>query len=205
MHQPLLVAEPLFVSFQQVCVRQTTAGSRLVSRMADLMRGVTRVVLRVLRALNNLVHVPVLEYVLSLGFWGLMMLLGPVRLVFYLLLGVVDVCSGYVWWTYDEPTDDRPIVITGCDTGFGHDLAVALNGAGWRVYAGCRSEEDMASLSAKCAGGKLTAVMLDVTNNEHVQALRKRLEKECPKGLYALVNNAGKHERGKRTGICMFV
>jgi NAD(P)-dependent dehydrogenase (short-subunit alcohol dehydrogenase family) len=47
--------------------------------------------------------------------------------------------------------------------------------------------------------------MLDVTNNEHVQALRRRLEKECPKGLYALVNNAGKQRqrgKGKRVMKC---
>jgi hypothetical protein len=145
-----------------------------------------------LQVLNDLVHLPVIEYVLYFAFVMLQLLMVPSHILCFLALGVVDVCSGYVWWTYDEPTDDRPIVITGCSRGLGHDLAVALNAAGWRVYAGCRSEKDMASLSAKCAGGKLTAVMLDVTNNEHVQALRKRLEKECPKGLYALVNNAGK-------------
>lgn len=163
------------------------------------MAGVMGVVVHVLRALNDLVHLPIIEYLACFGFWGLQMLLGPVRLVFYLLLGVVDVLSGYVWWTYDEATDDRPIVITGCDTGFGHDLVLALDAAGWRVYAGCRSEKDMDCLrgKSKAQGGKLTPVMLDVTKDQHIEALRHTLEQECPRGIYALVNNAGKSPRGK--------
>jgi NAD(P)-dependent dehydrogenase (short-subunit alcohol dehydrogenase family) len=37
----------------------------------------------------------------------------------------------------------------------------------------------------------VVAVLLDVTKRGDVEALARRLEGECPQGLYALVNNAG--------------
>lgn len=37
--------------------------------------------------------------------------------------------------------DKRPVVISGCDTGFGHLLALKLVAHGFPVYAGCLTEK----------------------------------------------------------------
>jgi len=36
----------------------------------------------------------------------------------------------------------RSILITGCSSGIGYHLALALNARGWQVLATCRREED---------------------------------------------------------------
>ena len=38
-------------------------------------------------------------------------------------------------------------------------------------------------------------LIVDVTNEEQIHAAIATVEAECPEGLYALVNNAGKKER----------
>jgi NAD(P)-dependent dehydrogenase (short-subunit alcohol dehydrogenase family) len=42
----------------------------------------------------------------------------------------------------------KSILITGCSSGIGHDAAVGLKKAGWRVFASCRKAEDCARLQA---------------------------------------------------------
>jgi len=74
------------------------------------------------------------------------------------------------------------VLITGCSTGIGRALAQVLVKRGWRVFAGVRD------LSHAPAG--TTAVLLDVTNPEHIRAARETVEAGCGR-LDALVNNAG--------------
>ncbi|CAG5135600.1 unnamed protein product [Candidula unifasciata] len=87
---------------------------------------------------------------------------------------------------------EKYIFITGCDTGFGRELAIHLDSLGFNVFAGCLTKDGAQSLSA-AASSRLTTVPLDITKPESVQeALRltqQRLPKE--KGIWALVNNAG--------------
>lgn len=40
----------------------------------------------------------------------------------------------------------EPVVITGCDTGFGRKLAVRLAGRGLRVYAACLTDKAIQEL-----------------------------------------------------------
>ena len=40
----------------------------------------------------------------------------------------------------------RTVLITGCSSGIGHDAALGLRAAGWRVFASCRKAEDCARM-----------------------------------------------------------
>ena len=154
-------------------------------------------VLRCLCLLNDLVHLPVVEYLVNFGFWCTQLLLAPFYLSCYLLLGVADVLRGYVWWRYEEADPNKPIVVTGCDTGFGHSLTLDLVARGWKVYACCLTEAGMASLKEKCQGkGELVTLKLDVSKEEEIKAVAQRVQQECPNGVYALVNNAGRRGSG---------
>lgn len=85
----------------------------------------------------------------------------------------------------------RSVLVTGSSTGIGRATALRLDGAGWRVFAGVRREEDAESLRA-AASDRLTPVMLDVTDSEAISSVAKRLAEELgAAGLDGLVNNAG--------------
>ena len=78
------------------------------------------------------------------------------------------------------------VLITGAARGIGRSIAEHLAGRGWDVIAGVRTEAD--ALAVAAAGPRrITAVILDVTNDEHIAALVAAL----PARLDAIVNNAG--------------
>uniref|UniRef100_A0A8C6TML7 Zgc:113142 n=1 Tax=Neogobius melanostomus TaxID=47308 RepID=A0A8C6TML7_9GOBI len=85
------------------------------------------------------------------------------------------------------------VLITGCDSGFGHMLAVALDRRGFTVFAGCLQPEAAGaqSLTRLCTS-RLRILKLDVTSEQDVQLARKTVQDNLPeKGLWAVVNNAG--------------
>jgi NAD(P)-dependent dehydrogenase (short-subunit alcohol dehydrogenase family) len=86
--------------------------------------------------------------------------------------------------------DGRVAVISGCSTGIGRASALRLDAAGWRVFAGVRKQEDAESLAAE-ASGRLTPLILDITDSASIDLARERLEREAPGGAHGLVNNAG--------------
>ncbi|XP_033735857.1 D-beta-hydroxybutyrate dehydrogenase, mitochondrial-like [Pecten maximus] len=85
----------------------------------------------------------------------------------------------------------KGVVITGCDTGFGHLLAKRLDDRGYTVYAGVFSKESPGAkvLQAR-RSGRLHVIKLDVTQDDDV---KKALEyvNATGQGLWAIVNNAG--------------
>ena len=83
-------------------------------------------------------------------------------------------------------TPDRPwVVITGCSTGIGRELALACRDAGWGVAATARS---LAALGGLPAGPDLMLLELDVTRPDSIAAAAAALQ---DRRLTALVNNAG--------------
>ena len=62
---------------------------------------------------------------------------------------------------------DRYIFITGCDTGFGHELAKRLDLLGCHVFAGCLTEKGETELKKVCSE-RLHTVPLDVTNHDSI-------------------------------------
>ncbi|KAL5018019.1 hypothetical protein ScPMuIL_003741 [Solemya velum] len=85
------------------------------------------------------------------------------------------------------------VLITGCDTGFGHHLARRLDRSGFTVYAGCLDEHgDGAGTLRTSDTGRMHVLPLDVTSDTSVNSCLDYVTKMCgDNGLWALVNNAG--------------
>ncbi|XP_077369283.1 D-beta-hydroxybutyrate dehydrogenase, mitochondrial-like isoform X2 [Festucalex cinctus] len=85
------------------------------------------------------------------------------------------------------------VLITGCDSGFGYELARCLDHMGFVVFAGCLFPQGMGAQNlARGSYGNLKILKLDVTSDEDVQQAKKIVKENLPeKGLWAVVNNAG--------------
>lgn len=94
-----------------------------------------------------------------------------------------------------EPAASPAVVVTGASTGIGKAIALTLAGHGYRVYAGVRRDEDGARLVAEAASagrGEIEALILDVTDAEHVTAAVEAVRsRDRGHHLVGLVNNAG--------------
>lgn len=85
---------------------------------------------------------------------------------------------------------DTPVwFITGCSTGFGRELAVALIDKGYRVVATARKIADIADL-AQAGGDRVLTLTLDVTDAGHAEAAIEAAQARFGR-IDVLVNNAG--------------
>ncbi|XP_062270538.1 D-beta-hydroxybutyrate dehydrogenase, mitochondrial [Scomber scombrus] len=91
------------------------------------------------------------------------------------------------------------VLITGCDSGFGHQLALCLDQKGFVVFAGCLSPEGAGAQSLmRRSSSNLKILKLDVTSDEDVQQAKRMVQNNLPaKGLWAVVNNAGISDWGE--------
>ncbi|KTF75507.1 hypothetical protein cypCar_00018292, partial [Cyprinus carpio] len=95
-----------------------------------------------------------------------------------LKVGLVSVLCSVIHYVGREgvtlPTQNKAVLITGCDSGFGHDLARFLDSAGMRVFAGVLDELSPGALELKkAASPNLTVLQLDITNSSQItQALQ---------------------------------
>jgi NAD(P)-dependent dehydrogenase (short-subunit alcohol dehydrogenase family) len=78
------------------------------------------------------------------------------------------------------------VLVTGAGRGIGRAIVERLAATGWDVIAGVRSKADAASITA-LDPQRISAVILDVTDARHIEAL----EAVLPPHLDAVVNNAG--------------
>jgi NAD(P)-dependent dehydrogenase (short-subunit alcohol dehydrogenase family) len=78
------------------------------------------------------------------------------------------------------------VLVTGAARGIGKTIVAHLASIGWEVVAGVRTEQDAAAITA-VDPQRISAVILDITNAEHLAALAESL----PPRLDAVVNNAG--------------
>lgn len=94
--------------------------------------------------------------------------------------------------------EHKAVLITGCDSGFGFELALRCLQRGMRVFAACLSEEGVKNLDAFAVEqgmpmARLHAFQMDVRSDESVargvEFVQGRLSPG--KGLHAVVNNAG--------------
>ncbi|KHN83857.1 Retinol dehydrogenase 16 [Toxocara canis] len=99
----------------------------------------------------------------------------------------------------------KAILITGCDSGFGYDLAMKCLRNGMAVFATCLTEEGCENLRMQSGDvpGHLDSFVMDVRFEgdiaaalEHVKRAAALINKGmgilfCVHGIYGLVNNAG--------------
>ncbi|KAI4586618.1 hypothetical protein MJG53_004405 [Ovis ammon polii x Ovis aries] len=86
---------------------------------------------------------------------------------------------------------DKFIFITGCDSGFGNQLARQLDLRGLRVLAACLTEQGVEQLR-KQTSDRLQTVILDVTKTESVAVATEWVkERVGDRGLWGLVNKPG--------------
>ena len=71
----------------------------------------------------------------------------------------------------DLPVSDlekKAVLITGCDSGFGYELAKRLDSRGLQVFAGCLTSDGQAKLRSECST-RMTTLELDVVNQSDIQ------------------------------------
>lgn len=78
------------------------------------------------------------------------------------------------------------VLVTGTGRGIGKSIVEYLATRGWDVIAGVRTKRDAAAVTA-LDPQRISSVILDITDAEHIAALDKLL----PERLNAIVNNAG--------------
>jgi NAD(P)-dependent dehydrogenase (short-subunit alcohol dehydrogenase family) len=81
------------------------------------------------------------------------------------------------------------VLISGCDSGFGHGLAVELDRQGFNVLAGVLLDKSVASLKSELSS-RAVVFRLDITKQDDIDAAYD-LIKTKTNTLHALVNNAG--------------
>ncbi|XP_021353489.1 D-beta-hydroxybutyrate dehydrogenase, mitochondrial-like isoform X1 [Mizuhopecten yessoensis] len=86
----------------------------------------------------------------------------------------------------------KAVLITGCDTGFGHHIAKRLDDRGFTVYAGVLNENsDGAEALRSRKSQNLHVIKLDVTKEEDVNKSLEYVTNNNKADLWAVVNNAG--------------
>ncbi|XP_075936379.1 D-beta-hydroxybutyrate dehydrogenase, mitochondrial [Anarhichas minor] len=91
----------------------------------------------------------------------------------------------------------KAVLVTGCDSGFGHALAKQLHKLGFTVFAGCLFKDkggEGAKELEEFHSDRMKVVQLDVCSDEQVdqavEYVKESLE-DTETGLWAVVNNAG--------------
>ncbi|XP_067853686.1 estradiol 17-beta-dehydrogenase 2-like [Heptranchias perlo] len=91
------------------------------------------------------------------------------------------------------PVQGKAILITGCDSGFGHALAKYLDKLGFTVFAGVLYLDGPGAEDLKKGGSnRLTVLQLDVTSSEQIANTFAQVKAQLKnRGLWGVVNNAG--------------
>ncbi|XP_061164525.1 retinol dehydrogenase 16-like, partial [Saccostrea echinata] len=112
--------------------------------------------------------------------------------LFLLLYVVYKVYEYHKGKTSVENKNNRHVLITVCDSGFGNELALLLDKKGVPVFAACLTEKDGTELK-KQASSRLRVLQLDVTDQGSICNAVEFVKRNLPKAadLWGLVNNAG--------------
>jgi hypothetical protein len=178
--------------------------------------------------INALLHQKPWETIAYGLYWSLFILACAPTAVLFLAVSSTFACLRWSWCfcfsgggkgqvaITDLNRHDLAVVITGCDSGFGKELALWTATAGYTVFAGCLLETSMRQFDAEpllppATGqkiGTIIPVKMDVTSNQDVASVAKivsdwlvvvdektkenqELGSSRKRSLHALINNAG--------------
>ncbi|XP_073327806.1 17-beta-hydroxysteroid dehydrogenase type 2 [Pagrus major] len=91
------------------------------------------------------------------------------------------------------PAERRAVLVTGCDSGFGHVLAKRLSEMGLTVFAGVLDVNGAGAQRLREPGSEnLQVLQLDVTDSSQIETAHRHIcAQVADTGLWGLVNNAG--------------
>lgn len=84
-----------------------------------------------------------------------------------LVFVVYKLLDRLVRWPTVGKYNDRHILVTGCDSGFGYTIARRLDEMGCHVFAACLTEVGKLELARTCSD-RMNAFEMDVTNHDSV-------------------------------------
>lgn len=169
-----------------------------------------------LQWINGFLHREPVDKVVYAVYWCLFLaILSPVAILFLHVQLAIQLLVHLVNWNgrnachpaatkHSDNNNDRrlAVVVTGCDSGFGKEIALECADAGFVVFAGCLSLDAVRQLQDL---PNIKALKMDVTSDNEVNAVVKAVS-EWLKGkddgdgsngrrerrsLHALINNAG--------------
>lgn len=147
-----------------------------------------------LQWLNELLHQEPFSFLFYGLYWFIVLVfLSPLAGVVLLLLTSAKVVLhlvGLLDKNVNRTDKQLGVIITGCDSGFGCNLAFALAEKGFIVFAGCLHTSALQQFE----GSRIVAFPMDVTKDDQVQAAASRVNQWLGKNgnyLHAVVNNAG--------------
>mmetsp|Transcript_578 Transcript_578/g.816 ORF Transcript_578/g.816 Transcript_578/m.816 type:complete len:880 (+) Transcript_578:1390-4029(+) len=166
---------------------------------------------RLVEALNTLVHTKAFGPLFDALFWAWTLfvcgLVSPFALLYGLyrwLIVLAGICFG---GSTIKGNKNLAVVITGCDSGFGYWLSLALSRLGFTVFAGLLSEHNSewhTTIGDELIGDGAALphfVHLDVTKQQHVNECVLQVKNWIAQNpeerrLLAVVNNAGRGGAG---------
>lgn len=84
-----------------------------------------------------------------------------------------------------QPGKGKTVLITGCSSGIGHNAAHGLRARGWRVFASCRSAQDVQRLKAE----GFESVLIDYADEASIETGLAQVLNATGGTLDALFNN----------------
>ena len=82
------------------------------------------------------------------------------------------------------------VLVTGASTGIGKACALFLSRKGFSVFAGVRNSSDGNALMEETSGN-ISPLLLDVTDDNSINAAVNKISDSTGKKLFSLINNAG--------------
>jgi 3-hydroxybutyrate dehydrogenase len=161
--------------------------------------------------LNAIVHKEPISSIVYFFYWSFLLISCIPIAISVLMLQVTF--RLYVWITgrgvgdFDPPQNknkELAVMITGCDSGFGKELALIAADAGYVVFAGCLKESSFAQFEGTGTKSVIFPIKMDVTSKADVvyaavevsKWINNSAAKPKKRVLHALVNNAGVGEGG---------
>lgn len=110
-------------------------------------------------------------------------------MILFVIYNLACRCFWYLSGLSKISSKDKYVLITGCDTGVGHALAIELDREGFNVIAGVLIYDNLIPMKSQLSS-RAIVLHLDITKQEDIDNVFKFV-KERTNNLYGLVNNAG--------------